>query len=69
MGIYESNHEVKKDGSLAALPPELAVHGDAVRSLIDSVFSDAQYPLKTAIESCAWQPLCTARSAYWVVSP
>jgi type III restriction enzyme len=42
--IADAYHEAKKEGTLAALPPELAAHGDAVFALIDSVFSDAQLP-------------------------
>ncbi len=37
-------HDAKKEGRLAALPPELAVYAEQVFQLIDSVFSDAQLP-------------------------
>jgi type III restriction enzyme len=43
--ISTTYHEAKKDGVLAALPPELASYSEQVFSLIDSVFSDAQLPL------------------------
>lgn len=34
--------DAKKEGTLAALPPELQVHAEQVYQLIDSVFSDSQ---------------------------
>jgi type III restriction enzyme len=37
-------HEAKKDGTLAALPPELTPHAEQVFKLIDSVFSESQLP-------------------------
>lgn len=37
-------HEAKKEGQLAALPPDLATHAAEVFKLIDSVFSDEQMP-------------------------
>ena len=37
-------HEAKKEGKLAALPPELAPHAEQVFQLIDTVFSDSQLP-------------------------
>lgn len=37
-------HEAKKDGALAALPPELAPHAEQVFKLIDSVFSESRLP-------------------------
>ena len=40
--ITASYHEAKKNGTLAALPPELAAYGEAVLGLIDSVFSESQ---------------------------
>ena len=43
--IAEAYHEAKKEGMLAALPPELELHADAVFALINSVFSDAKLPL------------------------
>ena len=43
--IAEAYQEAKKEGLLAALPPELELHADAVFALIDTVFSDAKLPL------------------------
>ena len=37
-------HEAKKEGKLAALPPELAPHAEQVFQLIDTVFSATQLP-------------------------
>lgn len=42
--ITSAYHEAKKDGALAALPPELAPHAEQVFQLIDSVFSESQLP-------------------------
>ena len=42
--IAELYHQVKKEGTLAALPPELAPYQEQVFQLIDSVFSAAQLP-------------------------
>jgi type III restriction enzyme len=42
--ITTAYHEAKKDGALAALPPELAPHSEQVFKLIDSVFSESQLP-------------------------
>lgn len=42
--ITTAYHEAKKDGALAALPPELAPHAEQVFKLIDSVFSESQLP-------------------------
>lgn len=42
--ITTAYHEAKKDGTLAALPPELAPHAEQVFKLIDSVFSESQLP-------------------------
>ncbi|VXC13222.1 Restriction endonuclease subunit R [Pseudomonas sp. 8AS] len=42
--ITSAYHEAKKDGSLAALPSELAQHAEQVFKLIDSVFSESQLP-------------------------
>jgi type III restriction enzyme len=42
--ITSTYHEVKKDGELAALPPDLALHAEQVFKLIDSVFSTSQLP-------------------------
>ena len=49
--------EAKKEGALAALPPELAVHADAVFALIDSVFSDAKLPLPEDDRKAKTNPL------------
>lgn len=43
--IADAYHDAKKEGTLAALPPDLAAHADAVFALIDSVFSDTKLPL------------------------
>jgi type III restriction enzyme len=40
--ITEKYHQAKKEGSLAALPNELASLGDQVFTLVDSVFSESQ---------------------------
>lgn len=42
--ITQKYHDAKKDGTLAALPDELAVHAEQVLVLIDSVFSETQLP-------------------------
>ncbi|WP_186426450.1 type III restriction-modification system endonuclease [Cupriavidus metallidurans] len=42
--ITSTYHEAKKDGALAALPPELAPYAEQVFQLIDSVFSESQLP-------------------------
>jgi len=42
--VADAYHEAKKEGALAALPPELVAHADAVFGLIDSVFSDSKLP-------------------------
>ena len=42
--ITSKYHEAKKDGALAALPPELAPHAEQIFKLIDSVFSENQLP-------------------------
>jgi len=42
--ITNAYHDAKKDGALAALPPELAPHAEQVFKLIDSVFSESQLP-------------------------
>ena len=42
--ITTAYHKTKKDGALAALPPELAPHAEQVFKLIDSVFSESQLP-------------------------
>lgn len=42
--ITSTYHGARKDGALAALPPELAPHADQVFKLIDSVFSESQLP-------------------------
>jgi type III restriction enzyme len=43
--VAEAYHEAKANGTLAALPPELAPHADQIFSLIDSVFSESQLPV------------------------
>ena len=40
--VAEAYHEAKANGTLAALPPELAPHADQIFGLIDSVFSESQ---------------------------
>lgn len=40
--VSEAYHTAKKDGTLAALPPELAPYAEPLFQLIDTVFSDAQ---------------------------
>ncbi len=42
--ITNAYHEAKKDGTLAALPLELAQYAEQVFKLIDSVFSESQLP-------------------------
>jgi type III restriction enzyme len=42
--VTEQYHQAKKEGSLAALPPELEPYKEQVFQLIDSVFSEAQLP-------------------------
>jgi len=42
--VSEVYHAAKADGSLAALPPELAPHAEQIFGLIDSVFSESQLP-------------------------
>jgi type III restriction enzyme len=42
--ITPAYHDAKKEGRLAELPPELAVHAEQVFQLIDSVFSESQMP-------------------------
>jgi len=42
--VAEPYHEAKANGTLAALPPELAPHADQIFGLIDSVFSESQLP-------------------------
>ena len=42
--IAVTYHEAKKEGKLAALPPELAPHAEQIFQLIDTVFSAAQLP-------------------------
>lgn len=42
--IAEAYHQAKKEGTLAALPPELEPFKEQVFQLIDSVFSPAQLP-------------------------
>ena len=42
--VTEKYHQAKKDGTLAALPDELAPLGEQVFTLVDSVFSESQLP-------------------------
>jgi type III restriction enzyme len=42
--VAETYHQAKADGTLAALPPELATHAEQIFGLIDSVFSESQLP-------------------------
>lgn len=42
--VTEKYHQAKKDGTLAALPDELAPLGEQVFKLVDSVFSENQMP-------------------------
>ena len=42
--ISSAYHEAKKEGALAALPPDLAPYAEQVFQLIDSVFSEGQLP-------------------------
>jgi type III restriction enzyme len=42
--ITAAYHEARRDGTLAALPPELQAYADQVFQLIDSVFSESQLP-------------------------
>jgi len=42
--VAETYHQAKADGTLAALPPELAPHAEQIFALIDSVFSESQLP-------------------------
>jgi len=42
--VAETYHRAKADGTLAALPPELAPHAEQIFALIDSVFSETQLP-------------------------
>jgi type III restriction enzyme len=42
--ITQKYHDAKKEGTLAALPDELALHSEQFFVLIDSVFSDTQLP-------------------------
>ena len=43
--ITSAYHESKKEGALAALPPDLSPHAEQVFKLIDSVFSEYQLPV------------------------
>ena len=42
--VAEAYHEAKANGTLAALPPELAPHADQIFRLINNVFSESQLP-------------------------
>ncbi|GAB2711109.1 restriction endonuclease [Comamonas sediminis] len=56
-GIADAYHEAKKQGTLAALPPELADHAESVFTLIDTVFSDAKLPLPEDDRKAKTNPL------------
>jgi type III restriction enzyme len=45
--VTEAYHVARREGTLAELPEELQAHADAVYTLIDSVFSEAQLPVPT----------------------
>ncbi|MBK7991409.1 MAG: DEAD/DEAH box helicase family protein [Comamonadaceae bacterium] len=55
--IADAYHEAKKEGTLAALPPDLAVHAEAVFALIDTVFSDTKLPLPEDDRKAKTNPL------------
>lgn len=55
--IADAYHEAKKEGTLAALPPELSALADAVFALIDSVFSDEELPLPEDDRKAKTNPL------------
>ena len=55
--IADAYHEAKKEGTLAALPPDLAAHAEAVFALIDTVFSDAKLPLPQDDRKAKTNPL------------
>ena len=55
--IADAYHEAKKEGTLAALPADLAVHAEAVFALIDSVFSDTKLPLPEDDRKAKTNPL------------
>ena len=42
--IIDKYHEAKANGTLAALPPDLAPYAEQIFALIDSVFSESQLP-------------------------
>ncbi|MEI8323830.1 MAG: DEAD/DEAH box helicase family protein [Betaproteobacteria bacterium] len=55
--IADAYHAAQKDGTLAALPPELEAYADAVLALIESVFSDAKLPLPEDDRKAKTNPL------------
>lgn len=55
--IADAYHEAKKEGTLAALPPDLAAHAEAVFALIDTVFSDTKLPLPEDDRKAKTNPL------------
>lgn len=55
--IADAYHEAKKEGTLAALPADLAAHAEAVFALIDSVFSDTKLPLPEDDRKAKTNPL------------
>lgn len=56
-GIADAYHEARKQGTLAALPPDLAAHAESVFALIDTVFSDAKLPLPEDDRKAKTNPL------------
>ena len=55
--IADAYHEAKKEGTLAALPPDLVAHAEAVFALIDTVFSDTKLPLPQDDRKAKTNPL------------
>ena len=55
--IADAYHEAKKEGTLAALPPDLVAHAEAVFALIDTVFSDTKLPLPEDDRKAKTNPL------------
>lgn len=55
--ITDAYHVAQKEGQLAALPPELAAHAEAVFALINSVFSESQLPAVSDDRKAKTNPL------------
>ena len=55
--ITAGYHEAKKDGTLAALPPELAAYGEAVHAVIESVFNESQLDIVSDDRKAKTNPL------------